>query len=161
MSADETNEVIKVVKRWARAFSAGDWEAIMELWDSEYEPLLHQAEEYPAPLRGREEIASYNRAMSEKATGHRDHGVADFLADVIGDMAWCYLRGSITFDFEGLDKPIQGQVSQLFILRKNAAGEWKFIQYHEGRETPGLREPFLKAHPDPESVQDPLPQLYA
>lgn len=159
MSDEAKAEVISAVKRWARAFGKGDADGIMAMWDRDYPELIHQAEEYPDPLRGWDEIEYYNRQFVQNASGHRDPGVADFLADVIGDVAWCYLRGSITFDWASLNKPIQGQVSQLFILRRRD-GEWRIIQYHEGRETPGLRDAFRVAHPNPDRMTEAEPQSY-
>lgn len=159
MTTTDRDEIVSTIKRWARAFSAGDAETIMSLWDRSYPELIHQAEEFPDPLRGWDEIERYNHAMAKNASGHRDHGVHDLVADVLGDVAWCYLRGSITFDWPGLDKPIAGQARQLFLLRRRPNG-WKFIQYHESRETPGLREPLRIAHPEPARMTDPAPQVY-
>lgn len=155
MSAEanaEIDAVKKVVRRWARAFSALDAETILSLWDSKYPKILHQAEEFPDPVRGWQELTHYNRTMMQIASNLRDQSVLDLEADVIGDMAWVYLRGTITFDVQGMDKPITGQARQTFILRKTSDG-WKFIHYHESRETPGLREPLLRAHPRPEEAR--------
>jgi ketosteroid isomerase-like protein len=143
--------VKKVVRRWARAFSSLDADTILGLWDSSYPKILHQAEEFPDPIRGWDELSHYNRTMMQLASNLRDQSLQDLEADVIGDMGWCYIRGTITFDIPGMDKPITGQARQTFILRRTADG-WKIIHYHESRETPGLREPLLKAHPRPDEA---------
>jgi ketosteroid isomerase-like protein len=142
----ERDAVKKVVRRWARAFSALDADGILGVWDKSYPKIMHQAEEFPDPIRGWDELSHYNRAMMGLASNLRDQSLIDLEADVIGDMAWCYIRGTITFDIPNLDKPITGQTRQTFILRKTGEG-WKVIHYHESRETPGLREPLLDAHP--------------
>ena len=144
--------VKKVVRRWARAFSSGDADAVLAVWDRAYPMIRHQAEEFPDPLRGWDELSHYNRTMVRLASGFRDQSVLDLEADVIGDMAWCYLRGTITFDVETMSKPITGVARQTFILHRTADG-WKVIHYHESRETPGLREPLLAAHPRPDEIR--------
>jgi ketosteroid isomerase-like protein len=144
--------VKKVVRRWARAFSSNNPDAVLAVWDRDYPLIRHQAEEFPDPLRGWDELAHYNRTMAGMASGFRDLSVLDFDADVIGDMAWCYLRGTITFDIPTLPKPITGATRQTFILRRAADG-WKVIHYHESRETPGLREPLMAAHPRPDEAR--------
>jgi ketosteroid isomerase-like protein len=94
----------------------------------------------------------YNNTMMRLASNLRDQSVLDFDADVIGDVGWVYLRGTITFDIPGLEGPISGQARQTFILRRTEAG-WKVIHYHESRETPGLREPLLEAHPRADEIR--------
>lgn len=148
----EVEAVKKIVRRWARAFSALDAETILSLWDSSYPKIMHQAEEFPDPIRGFDELSHYNRTMMTLASNLRDQSLIDLEADVIGDMGWCYLRGTITFDIPGMKESLRGQARQTFILRKAADG-WKIIHYHESRETPGLREPLLKAHPRPEEAR--------
>lgn len=138
--------VKRVVKRWARAFSANDVAGVLAVWDRDYARILHQAEEFPDPLRGWEELVYYNTTMMRLASNLRDQSVLDLESDVIGDVGWVYLRGTITFDIPGLAEPISGQARQTFILRRSEAG-WKVIHYHESRETPGLRAPLLEAHP--------------
>ena len=148
----ERDAVKKVVRRWARAFSALDADGVLGVWDKSYPKIMHQAEEFPDPIRGFDELTYYNRAMMRLASNLRDQSLIDMEADVIGDMAWCYIRGTITFDIPKLDKPITGKTRQTFILRKTADG-WKVIHYHESRETPGLREPLLEAHPRAKEIQ--------
>lgn len=147
----ERDAVKKVIRRWARAFSATDADEILGVWDETYPMIRHQAEEFPDPIRGWDELTHYNRAMMTLASDLRGQAVADLDADVLGDVAWCYLRGRITFDVPGMDEPISGEARQTFILRKRD-GEWKVIHYHESRETPGLREPLLAAHPRPHEI---------
>jgi uncharacterized protein (TIGR02246 family) len=159
MEKSDVEQVGSLVRRWARAFSSNDAETIMALWDEDYRHSLHQAEEFPDPMRGREEIRAYNENMASQAKNFRDPSVTDFLVDVIGDTAWCYLRGDITFDLPELDKPIKGQARQTFLLRRTPAG-WRIIHYHESRETPGLRDPLREIHPAPERMQEPYPETY-
>ena len=87
------------------------------------------------------------------ASNLRDQSVKEFEADVIGDMAWVFLRGTITFDIPGLSEPVSGLARQTFILRKTPDG-WKVIHYHESRETPGLRTPLLEAHPRRDEIRN-------
>src|SRR6202034_1871339 len=135
----EVEAIKKVVRRWARAFSSLDAETILSLWDPTYSKIMHQAEEFPDPIRGFDELSHYNRTMMTLASNLRDQSLIDLDADVIGDLGWCYLRGTITFDIPGMKESLRGQARQTFILRKTPAG-WKIIHYHESRETPGLRE---------------------
>lgn len=144
--------VKKVVRRWARAFSSKDAEGVLSVWDRDYPLIRHQAEEFPDPLRGWDELVHYNTAMAQMASNHRDLSVTDFDADVIGDAAWVYLRGTITFDIPTMSKPITGEARQTFILRRTETG-WKVVHYHESRETPGLREPLLPTHPRPNEIR--------
>lgn len=145
-TAHDVAAVKKVIRRWARSFSANDADAVLGVWDETYPKILHQAEEFPSPIRGFDELTHYNRVMARLASDMRDQSVLDLEADVIGDAAWCYLRGTITFDVPGLDEPIHGTARQTFILRRRD-GEWKVVHYHESRETPGLRAAFAEAHP--------------
>jgi ketosteroid isomerase-like protein len=142
----------KVVRRWARAFSSNDLEGVLSVWDRDYPLIRHQAEEFPDPIRGWDELVHYNTTMMRLASNLRDQSVKDFDADVIGDMGWVYLRGTITFDIPTMDKPITGEAKQTFILRRTADG-WKVIHYHESRETPGLRQPLIEAHPRPDEIR--------
>jgi ketosteroid isomerase-like protein len=144
--------VKKVVRRWARAFSSNNADAVLAVWDRDYPLIRHQAEEFPDPLRGWDELVHYNRVMAGLASGFRDLSVLDLDADVIGDMAWCYLRGTVTFDIPTLSTPITGATRQTFILHRTGDG-WKVIHYHESRETPGLREALLAAHPRSEEAR--------
>jgi ketosteroid isomerase-like protein len=146
--------VKKAIRRWARSFSSNDADAVLGVWDETYPQILHQAEEFPDPIRGFGELEHYNRAMARLASDMRDQSVLDLEADVIGDAAWCYLRGTITFDIPGLPEPISGVARQTFILRRRD-GEWKVIHYHESRETAGLREPLKEAHPRPDELVNP------
>lgn len=149
----EREAVKKVVRRWARAFGSNDADAVLAVWDESYPFILHQAEEFPDPIRGFDELTHYNRTMARLASNMRDHALVDLEADVIGDAAWCYLRGSVTFDIPTMSEPISGEARQTFILRKRD-GEWKVIHYHESRETTGLREPLLEAHPRPDEIRE-------
>lgn len=144
----ERTAVKRVVRRWARAFSANDLEGILGVWDETYPFILHQAEEFPDPIRGWEELCHYNKTMMQLASNLRDQAVADLDADVLGDVAWVYLRGQITFDVVGMEEPITGEARQTFILRKRG-DEWRVIHYHESRETPNLRAPLRSAYPRP------------
>lgn len=147
----DRDAVKRVVRRWARAFSANDAEGVLAVWDSTYPHIIHQAEEFPDPIRGWDELRHYNTTMMKIASNLRDQAVADLEADILGDVGWVYLRGSITFDVAGMDEPICGEARQTFILRKRD-NEWRVIHYHESRETPNLREPLRAAHPRAEEL---------
>jgi ketosteroid isomerase-like protein len=149
----ERDAVKKVVRRWARAFSSLDAEGVLGVWDRTYPKILHQAEEFPDPIRGFDELTHYNQTMMRLASNLRDQSVKEFEADVIGDMAWVFLRGTITFNIPGMNEPITGLARQTFILRKTSDG-WKVIHYHESRETPGLRTPLLEAHPRRDEIRN-------
>lgn len=155
----DVDDVKNVIKRWANAFGRNDAEAILDLWDEGYSPLMYQAEEFPDPLRGYEELKHYMTAMMDTAENIRGQALADLEADVMGDVAWCYIRGSITFDIPGLDQPIDGEARQTFVLRRTDGG-WKIVHYHESRETPGLRDPLSSVHPDPHRMVEPKPAAY-
>jgi ketosteroid isomerase-like protein len=147
----EKDAVKKVIRRWARAFSTKDLAAVYETWDQDYPNIIYQAEEFPDPLRGWAEVAHYYREITRLAQNFRDQSVIDFDVDVIGDVAWCYLRGTTTFDILGSDQIVTGMVRQVFLLRKTASG-WKIIQYHDSREVPELRHPLLAAHPRADAI---------
>jgi ketosteroid isomerase-like protein len=147
----EKDAVKKVIRRWARAFGNKDVEAVLGTWDCDYPNILYQAEEFPDPLRGWAEVEHYYREIAKLAQNFRDQSVIDFEVDVIGDVAWCYLRGTTTFDILGSDKIVSGLVRQIFLLRKTAGG-WKIIQYHDSREVPELRQPLLTAHPRADAI---------
>lgn len=148
----ERGEVKRVVRRWARAFAVNDATSVLDQFDRDYPELLYQAEEFPAPLRGWDDLSHYYRRMFELAVDMRDHELDEFEADVLGDIAWCYLRGSVTFDIAGSQTSVSGNARQSFLLRRRN-GEWKIIHYHESRETEGLREPLTSAHPRPHELR--------
>lgn len=150
---EERDAVKKVIRRWARSFAGKDVDAVLATWDRDYPHLLYQAEEFPDPLRGWDEIAHYYRAIATLAQNFRDQSVVDFDVDVLGDVAWCYLRGTITFDILGSDQIVTGPVRQIFLLRQTA-GAWKIIQYHDSREVPELRRPLLAAHPRADAIRN-------
>ncbi len=150
---EERAAVKKVIRRWARAFSSKDVDLVLQTWDRDYPHIIYQAEEFPDPLRGWAELEHYYREIAKLAQNFRDQSVVDFDVDVIGDVAWCYLRGTITFDILGSDQIVSGPVRQIFLLRKTAGG-WKIIQYHDSREVPELRQPLLAAHPRAEAVRN-------
>jgi ketosteroid isomerase-like protein len=149
----EIDAVKKVIRRWARAFANKDLPAVFEAWDQDYPNIIYQAEEYPDPLRGWAEVDHYYRGIAKLAQNFRDQSVVDFDVDVIGDVAWCYLRGTTTFDILGSEQIVTGLVRQVFLLRKTAGG-WKIIQYHDSREVPELREPLLAAHPRADAIRN-------
>lgn len=149
----EINEVERVVRRWARSFSNLNAEGVLGVWDPDYPKILHQAEEFPDPIRGWSELQHYNQSMMRLASNLRNQSLQDMEADVIGDMAWCYLRGTITFDIPGMPESLSGQTRQTFILHK-VNGEWKVIHYHESRETPGLRQYLYEAHPRGQELRE-------
>lgn len=148
----QRDEVTRVVRRWAKAFASGDADGVLAQFDSEYASLLHQPEEFPGPIRGWDDLTHYYRRMVELSTNMRDHALAEIEADVVGETAWCYLRGSVTFDIAGSDASVSGEARQSFLLRRRG-DEWKIIHYHESRETPGLREPLADAHPRPDELR--------
>jgi uncharacterized protein (TIGR02246 family) len=145
----DVEEVQRVVRRWARAFSSGDAAGAAAVWDADYGAALYQAEEFEAPFRGVDSVRAYYEAMTNIVSGFRDLDVHDLEADVLGDVAWCFLRGSATFDVAGRDEPLHGQTRQTFLLRRTADG-WKVIHYHESRETPAIRGFFAAAWPGSE-----------
>jgi ketosteroid isomerase-like protein len=144
--------VKKVVRRWARTFSSKDLEGVLATWDRTYPHIIYQAEEFPDPLRGWSEVEHYYRTFLPLISNLRDQSIIDFEVDVLGDVAWCYMRGTITFDIAGSTTSVSGEVRQLFLFRRTSGG-WKIIQYHDSRETPGLRQPFLPSHPRARSLQ--------
>lgn len=148
----EKDQVRKTIKRWAKAFGTKDLAGILAEWDLDYPHIVYQAEEYPDPLRGAKEIEFYYRGITQLAQNLRGQSVIDFDVDVIGEVAWCYLRGTITFDILNSEQKVSGEVRQTFLLRKTERG-WKIIQYHDSRETPDLRRPLLSAHPRSETLQ--------
>jgi ketosteroid isomerase-like protein len=149
----EKDAVRKVIRRWARAFGAKDVAAVLETWDRDYENIIYQAEEFPDPLRGWAEVEHYYREIAKLAQNFRDQSVIDFEVDVLGDVAWCYLRGTTTFDILGSDQMVTGLVRQMFLLRKTPGG-WKIIQYHDSREVPALRQPLLAGHPRADDIRN-------
>lgn len=149
----EIDAVKKVIRRWARSFSNLDAEGVLSAWDSSYPKIMHQAEEFPDPIRGWDELVHYNRAMMSTASNIRGQSLADLEADVMGDVAWCYLRGGITFDIPGMHESLSGETRQTFILHK-VDGAWKLIHYHESRETPELRQYLYNAHPRGEQLRE-------
>lgn len=142
----DIDAVKRVVRRWARSFSNLDADGVLAVWDPSYPKILHQAEEFPDPIRGWDELQHYNRTMMSIASNLRDQSLQDLEADVEGNVGWVYIRGTITFDIPGMPFPIAGQTRQTFILHR-VNGDWKVIHYHESRETPELRQYLADAHP--------------
>ena len=138
------DDVMRVVRRWARSFGSGDAAAATAVWDTAYSEVVYQAEEFPEPLRSVGEIAYYNERMAELVQV-QDPELVEMHADVIGECAWCYMRGRARLTIAGFP-PVSGETRQTFVLRR-AEGEWRVIHYHESRETRELREPLASAFP--------------
>ncbi len=142
----DRDAVGRVIRRWGRAFSTVDSDALIALWDETYPDIIYQAEEFPDPFRGFDQVKYYYGQIPTFAHNIRDQSLVDLDIDVLGDVAWVYLRGTVTFDIPGKPEPISGEARQSFILRK-VGGEWKIIHYHESRETPDLAQYLQHAHP--------------
>ena len=70
--------------------------------------------------------------MTLMCSNMRDAKLLELTADVLGDVAWRYMRGRVTFDHEAMAEPISGETRQTFVLRL-VGDDWKVIRHHESR----------------------------
>jgi uncharacterized protein (TIGR02246 family) len=133
----DVDDARKVVADFSRAFAAADAEKLAALWDDEFPAPVCQPEETLEPYIGIEAIRSYINHIPEVIKGVTNIRPVDFQVDVLGDIAVAYARADATLQFAREDASLEGQVRQSFVLRRRD-GDWRLIQYHESRLTPGL-----------------------
>ena len=88
----ELGEVRRVVRKWGRAFTNQDPDILLPLWDSTYEHLIYQGEDFRGPLLGWDEIKAYLTKMFGIYDNMTDQILTEMYIDILGDLAWVYFR---------------------------------------------------------------------
>ena len=142
------SDINALLNQWVGAFVAKDIDGLRKLWDSGYDGLVYQAEEFAAPLTTWPHIKHYYREVLTKIIEkiERWHRTGLWVR-VFGDAAYAYATTDFTMNVRHLTEPYNGTVRQTFVVRK-ANNDWKIVHYHESLQTMATPEEFRLDEPD-------------
>jgi len=119
--------------RWINAWTEFTPEVMKELWDSEYGPLIYQAEELSSPLTTFEDIKSYWDRIPESIECVLEVRPLEYFIQEFEVISSIFCRVFISLRIFSNPKPLSGEMRLSFVSKKNTYG-WKLIHYHESRE---------------------------
>lgn len=132
MTAEETN-VRAALEAFDQALQAMDFDALEALWDGRCEHFVYQPEEFARPCRSWDEFVAYLNYIPGVVERVREWRELETDVAVLGDAAIVYRIVHISFEFKGVEEPLEGDVRFTFGLRRTTEG-WRFIHCHESRQ---------------------------
>jgi ketosteroid isomerase-like protein len=143
------SEITALLDNWISAFKVKDFNTLRNCWDSTYDGLVYQAEEFPKPLTSWLHIKHYYREVLTKlivrVTKWDRNGI---WINVFGDVGYAYSTNDFTMIVHNLPEAYSGNVRQTFVVRK-VDGAWKIIHYHESLQSMPTPEELRLDEPDP------------
>jgi ketosteroid isomerase-like protein len=122
----------EVVEAWYDAIRQLDFTAMAAIWDTDFDRLVYQPEEYDAPFLSFDAIKGYWTNVPNLVDRVLEWTPIVSELAVIGDVAVAYSRLQTSIKLQGIDQPFDGELRCSLALRRSA-GTWKLIHYHESR----------------------------
>lgn len=132
--AEDEMDVRATCEAFGRAMQAMDFDALDDLWDRENPNFVYQPEEYERPCRNWEEFQAYLSYIPGAVESVLEWREIESDVAIIGDAAIVYSVVHLSFDFKGVDEPLEGDARFTFGLRR-VAGRWRLFHCHESRQT--------------------------
>jgi ketosteroid isomerase-like protein len=116
MTEDE-NSIREMCQAYGEAMRAMDLAAIQRLWDSSFEHLVYQPEEYAQACRTWEEIVAYWSNIPTVLDGILEWREVEADVAVLGDVALVFAVVATSFQIKGVDEPLDGEARYTYGLR--------------------------------------------
>jgi ketosteroid isomerase-like protein len=129
---DDEKQIAAACEAFGEAMREMEYGRMDELWDSGYDHLIYQPEEYELPCRGWEEIVAYWSYIPGALDSIPEWRTLDSDIAAIGDAALVFTRVANSFKLKGVEEPLAGEVRFTLGLRRTSAG-WRLVHCHESR----------------------------
>jgi ketosteroid isomerase-like protein len=132
MTVDE-RQITDTCLAFADAMREMDYGRMEQLWDSGYDHLIYQPEEFEHPCRGWEEIVAYWNYIPGEVESIPEWRTLDSDIAVDGGAALVFTRVAVSLKLKGVEEPLSGDVRYSLGLRRTAGG-WRLVHCHESRQ---------------------------
>jgi ketosteroid isomerase-like protein len=131
---DDEKQIRSACAAYAKCMESMDFETLKGLWDSEYEHLVYQPEEYQRACRSWDDIVNYFDYIPKVVDSIPEwREVASDVA-LVGEAAFVYSVFATRFNLKNDGQPLEGEVRFSFGLRRTSDG-WRFFHCHESRRS--------------------------